>query len=147
MNGINTSKVFIIAEAGVNHNGRLDMAYRLVDVAKEAGAAAIKFQTFKAEKVVSSKTPKAEYQKKATSSDESQLEMIKKLELSFEDFVKLKKYCDKKGIMFLSTPFDHQSIDFLYNLIDIYKIPSGEIINYPYFTVLLIILLLTRKLI
>ena len=132
MNGINTSKVFIIAEAGVNHNGSLDMAYRLVDVAKETGADAIKFQTFKAEKVVSSKTPKAEYQKKATSSDESQLEMIKKLELSFEDFVKLKKYCDKKGIMFLSTPFDHQSIDFLYNLIDIYKIPSGEIINYPY---------------
>jgi len=125
-------KVFIIAEAGVNHNGSLDMAYRLVDVAKEAGADAIKFQTFKAEKVVSSKAPKAEYQKKATSSDESQLEMIKKLELSFEDFVKLKKYCDKKGIMFLSTPFDHQSIDFLYELVDMYKIPSGEIINYPY---------------
>ena len=133
MNGIDTSrKIFIIAEAGINHNGRLDLAYELVDVAKEAGADAIKFQTFKAEKVVSSKAPKAEYQKKATSSDESQLEMIKKLELSFEDFVKLKKYCDKKGIMFLSTPFDHQSIDFLYNLIDIYKIPSGEIINYPY---------------
>lgn len=133
MNGIDTSrKIFIIAEAGVNHNGRLNLAYELVDVAKEAGADAIKFQTFKAEKVVSSKAPKAEYQKKATSSDESQLEMIKKLELSFEDFVKLKKYCDKKGIMFLSTPFDHQSIDFLYNLIDIYKIPSGEIINYPY---------------
>jgi N-acetylneuraminate synthase len=133
MNGIDTSrKIFIIAEAGVNHNGRLDLAYELVDVAKEAGADAIKFQTFKAEKVVSSKAPKAEYQKKATSSDESQLEMIKKLELSFDDFVKLKKYCDKKGIMFLSTPFDHQSIDFLYNLIDIYKIPSGEIINYPY---------------
>jgi len=132
MNGIDTSKVFIIAEAGVNHNGSLDLAYQLVDVAKGAGADAIKFQTFKAEKVVSSKAPKAEYQKKATSSDESQLEMIKKLELSFEDFVKLKKYCDKKGIMFLSTPFDYQSIDFLYDLVDIYKIPSGEIINYPY---------------
>jgi N-acetylneuraminate synthase len=132
MNGIDTSKVFIIAEAGVNHNGRIDMAYRLVDVAKEAEADAIKFQTFKAENVVSRVADKAEYQKKATSSDESQLEMIKKLELSFEDFVKLKKYCDKKGIMFLSTPFDHQSIDFLYNLIDIYKIPSGEIINHPY---------------
>lgn len=133
MNGINISKrVFIIAEAGVNHNGRLDLAYKLVDVAREAGADAIKFQTFKAEKVVSSKAPKAEYQKKATSSDKSQLGMIKKLEFSFEDFVKLKKYCDKKGIMFLSTPFDHQSIDFLYNLIDIYKIPSGEIINHPY---------------
>jgi N,N'-diacetyllegionaminate synthase len=132
MNGIDTSKVFIIAEAGINHNGRLDLAYELVDVAKEAGADAIKFQTFKAENVVSRVADKAEYQKKATSSDESQLEMIKKLELSFDDFVKLKIYCDKKGIMFLSTPFDHQSIDFLYNLIDIYKIPSGEIINYPY---------------
>jgi N,N'-diacetyllegionaminate synthase len=132
MNGIDTSKVFIIAEAGVNHNGSLDMAYRLVDVAKEAEADAIKFQTFKAENVVSRVADKAEYQKKATSSGESQLEMIKKLELSFEDFVKLKKYCDKKGIMFLSTPFDYQSIDFLYNLIDIYKIPSGEIINHPY---------------
>jgi len=132
MNGIDTSKVFIIAEAGVNHNGRLDLAYQLIDVAKNAGADAVKFQTFKAENVVSKLADKAEYQKKATSSDESQLEMIKKLGLSFDDFVKLKKYCDKKGIMFLSTPFDHQSIDFLYNLIDIYKIPSGEIINYPY---------------
>jgi N-acetylneuraminate synthase len=132
MNGIDTSKVFIIAEAGVNHNGRIDMAYRLVDVAKEAGADAVKFQTFKAENVVSRLANKAEYQKKTTGLDKSQLEMIKKLELSFEDFVKLKKYCDKKEIMFLSTPFDHQSIDFLYNLIDIYKIPSGEIINYPY---------------
>ena len=132
MNGINTSKVFIIAEAGVNHNGSLDLAYQLVDVAKEAGADAIKFQTFKAENVVSKLADKAEYQKKTTGSDKSQLEMIKKLELSFEDFVKLKKYCDKKEIMFLSTPFDYQSIDFLYDLVDIYKIPSGEIINYPY---------------
>jgi len=125
-------RVFIVAEAGVNHNGRLDLAYQLVDVAKDAGADAVKFQTFKAENMVSKLANKAEYQKKTTGSDRSQLEMIKKLELSFEDFVKLKKYCDKKGIMFLSTPFDYQSIDFLYNLIDIYKIPSGEIINYPY---------------
>ena len=132
MNGIDTSKVFIIAEAGVNHNGRLDLAYQLIDVAKDAGADAVKFQTFKAENVVSRLADKAEYQKKTTGSYKSQLEMIKKLEISFEDFVKLKKYCDKKGIMFLSTPFDHQSIDFLYNLIDIYKIPSGEIVNYPY---------------
>ena len=132
MNGINTSKVFIIAEAGVNHNGSLDLAYQLIDVAKDAGADAIKFQTFKAENVVSELADKAEYQKKTTGSDKSQLEMIKKLELSFEDFVKLKKYCDKKEIMFLSTPFDYQSIDFLYDLVDIYKIPSGEIINYPY---------------
>ena len=132
MNGIDTSKVFIIAEAGVNHNGRLDLAYKLIDVARDAGADAIKFQTFKAENVVSKLADKAEYQKKTTGSDKSQLEMIKKLEISFEDFIKLKKYCDKKGIMFLSTPFDHQSIDFLYDLVDIYKIPSGEIINYPY---------------
>jgi len=132
MNGIDTSKVFIIAEAGVNHNGSLDLAYQLIDVAKDAGADAVKFQTFKARNVVSKLADKAEYQKKATGSDKSQLEMIKKLELSFGDFIKLKKYCDKKEIIFLSTPFDHQSIDFLYDLVDIYKIPSGEIINYPY---------------
>ena len=133
MNGIDTSKrVFIIAEAGVNHNGSLDLAYQLIDVAKDAVADAVKFQTFKAENVVSRLADKAEYQKKTTGSNESQFEMIKKLEISFDDFIKLKKYCDKKGIMFLSTPFDHQSIDFLYDLIDIYKIPSGEIINHPY---------------
>ena len=129
---MNLNSVFIIAEAGVNHNGRLDLAYQLIDVAKDAGADAIKFQTFKAENVVSKLADKAEYQKKTTGSDKSQLEMIKRLELSFDDFVKLKKYCDKKEIMFLSTPFDYQSIDFLYDLVDIYKIPSGEIINYPY---------------
>jgi len=132
MNGIDTSKIFIIAEAGVNHNGSLDLAYQLIDVAKDAGVDAVKFQTFKAENVVSKLADKAEYQKKTTGLDKSQLEMIKKLEISFDDFIKLKKYCDKKGIMFLSTPFDHQSIDFLYDLINIYKIPSGEIINYPY---------------
>ena len=132
MNGIDTSKVFIIAEAGVNHNGRLDLAYQLIDVAKDAGADAVKFQTFKAENVVSKLADKAEYQKKITGSDKTQLGMIKKLEISFNDFIKLKKYCDKKGIIFLSTPFDHQSVDFLYDLVDMYKIPSGEIINYPY---------------
>ena len=99
-------KAFIIAEAGVNHNGRLDLAYQLIDVAKDAGADAVKFQTFKAENVVSKLADKAEYQKKTTGADKSQLEMIKKLEISFDDFIKLKKYCDKKGIMFLSTPFD-----------------------------------------
>ena len=132
MNGIDTSKVFIIAEAGVNHNGSLDLAYQLIDVAKDAGADAVKFQTFKAENVVSKLADRAEYQKKTTGSDKSQLEMIKKLEISFDDFIKLKKYCDKRKIMFLSTPFDHQSVDFLYDLVDMYKIPSGEIINYPY---------------
>jgi len=102
MDGINISKrVFIIAEAGVNHNGRLDLAYQLIDVAKDARADAVKFQTAKAENVVSKFADKAEYQKKTTGSFESQFEMIKKLELSFEDFKKLKKYCDKKEIIFL----------------------------------------------
>ncbi|PKP59012.1 N-acetylneuraminate synthase [Candidatus Atribacteria bacterium HGW-Atribacteria-1] len=132
MNGIDTSKVFIIAEAGVNHNGSLDLAYQLIDVAKDARADAVKFQTFKAENVVSKLADKAEYQKKTTRSDKSQLEMIRKLELSFEDFVKLKKYCDKKEIMFLSTPFDHKSIDFLAKLVPLYKVGSGEIINLPF---------------
>ena len=132
MNGIDTSKVFIIAEAGVNHNGSLDLAYQLIDIAKDAGADVVKFQTFKAKNVVSKLADKAEYQKKTTASDKSQLKMIKKLEISFDDFIKLKKYCDKREIIFLSTPFDHQSIDFLYDLVDIYKIPSGEIINHPY---------------
>ncbi|MCD6572488.1 MAG: N-acetylneuraminate synthase family protein, partial [Thermoplasmata archaeon] len=97
MNGIDTSKVFIIAEAGVNHNGDIRLAYKLVDAAKEAGADAVKFQTFKVENVVSKIAEKAEYQKETTNSEESQYEMIKKLELSFEDFVKIKDYCDKKG--------------------------------------------------
>jgi len=132
MNGIYTSKVFIVAEAGVNHNGRFDFACQLIDAAQNAGVDAIKFQTFKAEKFISRFANKVEYQKKSTDSNNSQLDMVRKLELSFEDFVELKKYCNKKGIMFLSTPFDRESIDFLYNLIDIYKIPSGEIINHPY---------------
>jgi len=132
MNGIDTSKVFIIAEAGVNHNGDIRLAYKLVDAAKEAGADAVKFQTFKAENVVSKIAEKAEYQEKTTNSEESQYEMIKKLELSFEDFVKIKDYCDKKGIIFLSTPFDYESVDFLESLVPLYKIPSGEIANLPF---------------
>ncbi len=132
MNGIDISKVFIIAEAGVNHNGELELAYKLIDAAKEANADAIKFQTFKAENVVSKYAEKADYQKVTTKTENSQLQMIKKLEITFDDFIKIKKYCDKKEIMFLSTPFDHQSINFLYDLVKIYKIPSGEIINYPY---------------
>jgi len=132
VNGIDISKVFIIAEAGVNHNGELELAYKLIDAAKEANADAIKFQTFKAENVVSKYAEKADYQKVTTKTENSQLQMIKKLEITFDDFIKIKKYCDKKEIMFLSTPFDHQSINFLYDLVKIYKIPSGEIINYPY---------------
>ena len=132
MNGRDTSKVFIIAEAGVNHNGDIRLAYKLVDAAKEAGAGAVKFQTFKAENVVSKIAEKAEYQKETTNSEQSQYEMIKKLELSFEDFVKIKDYCDKKGVIFLSTPFDYESVDFLEGLVPLYKVGSGEITNLPF---------------
>lgn len=126
-------KVFIIAEAGVNHNGDIDLAYKLIDKAVEAKVDAIKFQTFIAEKLVSVYAPKAEYQIENTRSSESQLEMVKKLELSFESFKKLSEYCSQKGIKFLSTGFDFDSIDFLNNLgMDIFKIPSGEITNLPY---------------
>ena len=124
--------VYIIAEAGVNHNGSFDLACKLVDRAKEAGVDCIKFQTFKSENIVSRSADKAEYQKKTTG-EGTQEDMLKKLELSYEEFIKLKNYCDKVGICFLSTPFDLESIDFL-NGIDMpfWKIPSGEITNYPY---------------
>lgn len=127
------SDIFIIAEAGVNHNGDIKLANKLIDAAKSAGADAVKFQTFKAESVVSKLAQKAEYQKQTTGVDESQLEMVKRLELSFCDFMKLKKYCEEKEILFLSTPFDLDSIDFLESLeMPIYKVPSGEITNLPY---------------
>jgi N,N'-diacetyllegionaminate synthase len=127
------NKTFIIAEAGVNHNGSVEIAKRMIEVAKECGADAIKFQTFKAEEVVSKYAPKAEYQKQTTGEIESHLQMVKKLELSFDDFIVLKEYCDKLGIMFLSTPFDFESIDFLNSLgLEIFKISSGEITNLPY---------------
>ena len=127
------NKTFIIAEAGVNHNGNIEIAKKMIEVAKECGADAIKFQTFKAEKVISRYAPKAEYQKQTTGETDSQLEMVKKLELSFDDFIVLKEYCDKLNIMFLSTPFDFESIDFLNDLgLEIFKIPSGEITNLPY---------------
>ena len=125
-------KVFIIAEAGVNHNGSLEIAKQLVDKALWAGADCIKFQTFKAENLVNKTAKKAEYQVNNTGGSENQLDMLKKLELSFGDFIELKKYCGKKGIMFLSTPFDIESIEFLEPLIEMFKIPSGEITNLPY---------------
>lgn len=125
--------VYIIAEAGVNHNGSIELAKQMVDKAKEAGADCIKFQTFISKNIVSKSANKAEYQKQQTSSTESQLEMLKKLELSFDDFRELKNYCDLKGIEFLSTAFDFDSIDFLNTLgVKIWKIPSGEITNLPY---------------
>jgi N,N'-diacetyllegionaminate synthase len=128
-----TNKTFIIAEAGVNHNGSLDMAFQLIDVAVAAGADAVKFQTFKAEKVIATNAPKAGYQKKTTGSDESQLEMVKKLELDEKAHTMLNEHCQDKGIQFLSTPFDLESIDLLYRMgLEIFKVPSGEITNLPY---------------
>ena len=127
------NKTFIIAEAGVNHNGSLEMAFQLIDMAVAAGADAVKFQTFKADNVIAVNAPKARYQKDTTGSDESQLEMIKKLELDETAHIQLYQYCQPKGIQFLSTPFDLESVDLLYRLgLEIFKIPSGEITNLPY---------------
>jgi N-acetylneuraminate synthase/N,N'-diacetyllegionaminate synthase len=123
---------FVIAEAGVNHNGSLALARRLVDAAKKAGADAVKFQTFRAEQVVSPHAPKAAYQKRTTGARESQLAMGRKLELPFAAFRRLAAYCRKRGILFLSTPFDHGSIDFLASLrVPLLKVPSGELTNFP----------------
>ena len=128
--------VYIIAEAGVNHNGSFELACRLADAAKEAGADCVKYQTFKSENLVSKDAQKAEYQKKTTG-DSSQQDMLKKLELSYDSFVRLKEYCNKIGICFLSTPFDFESIDFLNSLdMPFWKIPSGEVTNYPYLVAL-----------
>jgi len=125
--------VFIIAEAGVNHNGSIELAKKLIDVAVDAGADAVKFQTFKTENLVSKNATKAEYQKETTDASESQFDMIKKLELDTETHYELIGYCKSKNIMFLSTPFDVDSIDLLNNLrLPIFKIPSGEITNLPY---------------
>jgi N,N'-diacetyllegionaminate synthase len=130
---INKNKVFIIAEAGVNHNGSMDLAKKLVNAAIDAKVDAVKFQTFIAENVISRYAEKADYQKESTGHNESQLDMVRKLQLSFDDFIELKKYCESKGIMFLSTPFDMQSVDFLSTLkMGLWKIPSGEITNMPY---------------
>ena len=125
--------IYIIAEAGVNHNGELAMAKELVNCAAMAGADAVKFQTFKTEQIVSKFAQKAEYQKKNASNSESQYDMVKKLELTYEDFRELERYCKECGITFLSTPFDLDSIDFL-NEFDMpfWKVPSGEITNLPY---------------
>lgn len=129
----NNKKTFIIAEAGVNHNGNLELAKQLVDIAVKSGVDAVKFQTFRAEKVVSKFAQKAAYQIQTTDILESQLEMIKKLELDEEAHKSLMAYCKEKSILFLSTPFDHDSIDLLDKLgLEIFKIPSGEITNLPY---------------
>ncbi|HRG87419.1 MAG TPA: N-acetylneuraminate synthase [Chitinophagales bacterium] len=126
--------VIIIAEAGVNHNGDFNMAMQLIDAAAQAGADYVKFQTFKADKLASKQAPKADYQaRNINDSDNSQYQMLKKLEMPEEWHYKLKEYAQQKSIGFLSTGFDEESIDFLETLgIDIYKIPSGEITNKPY---------------
>jgi N-acetylneuraminate synthase len=127
------NKVIIIAEAGVNHNGNIDTAKALIDAAADAGADYVKFQTFKSEKIISATAPKAEYQVKNAGAQESQLEMVRKLELSEEHHLVLQDYCKQKGISFLSTAFDNESIDLLHQLgITLAKIPSGEITNLPY---------------
>lgn len=126
-------RTYIIAEAGVNHNGSLDMAKQLIDVASDARADAVKFQTFRTERLVSRSAPKAEYQTKTTDAAESQFEMIKKLELSEADHKVLIQHCLKRGIEFLSTPFDFESIDLLAHMLNLsrLKLPSGEITNAP----------------
>jgi N,N'-diacetyllegionaminate synthase len=128
-----SNKVFIIAEAGVNHNGSIKLAKKLVDIAVEAKADAVKFQTFKTENCISKNAKKAQYQKETTNTNESQFDMIKKLELDINTHIELISYCNKKNIMFLSTPFDLDSVKLLDELgLNIFKIPSGEITNLPY---------------
>ena len=125
-------KVLIIAEAGVNHNGSLEMAKQLVDTAHECGADIVKFQTAKLDSLVSKSAQMADYQKKNIGVEESQKEMLKKILLSYDEFVEIAYYCKEVGIIFLSTPFDIESIHFLNDMQDIWKVPSGEITNYPY---------------
>ena len=125
-------KTLIIAEAGVNHNGNFELAKKLVDKAVEAGADIVKFQTCKAENVISRYADKAEYQKVTTGEADTQLDMVRKLMLTYEEYGKLKEYCDEKGIGFLSTAFDLPSVDYLHSIgMKLWKIPSGEITNLP----------------
>lgn len=127
------SRVKIIAEAGVNHNGNIIIAKKMIDFAKEAGVDYIKFQTFIPENLVSKYAKIAEYQKIATVSDESQLQMLRKLMLSKNEFIELSDYCKATSIGFISTPFDLESVDFLNSFnMDFWKVPSGEITNLPY---------------
>lgn len=127
------NNIFIIAEAGVNHNGDLSLAKKLVDEAAGCGANAIKFQTFKAYNLVTKEAKQANYQINNLRQETSQFHMLKKLELSYKEYIELKDYCDIKKIMFLSSPFDLESVDFLNNIgMSIFKIPSSEIDNVPY---------------
>lgn len=127
------TKVFIIAEAGINHNGSVNIAKKMIDTAVIAGADAVKFQTFKTGAIACKNAPKADYQKQAAEQSETQFDMLKKLELDKTAHEKLIAYCREKRIIFLSTPFDLNSIDMLDNLgLQIFKISSGEITNLPY---------------
>jgi len=125
-------KVLIIAEAGVNHNGDLEMAKQLIDTAKSCGADIVKFQTARLNSLVSKSAPMANYQKRNTGQEESQLKMLEKLLLPYEAFTELAEYCKMVGIEFLSTPFDLESIHFLRDMVSFWKIPSGEVTDYPY---------------
>lgn len=125
--------VYIIAEAGVNHNGRLDLALKLCDAAKDAGVDAVKFQTWKTENIVTRSAAKAAYQEENTGSEQSQFEMLKELELSYDDFDTINGYCKRIGIQFLSTPDEEESLDYLSSLdLPFLKIGSGEVTNIPY---------------
>jgi N,N'-diacetyllegionaminate synthase len=125
-------KCFIIGEAGVNHNGDIEIAKKLIDVACDAKVDAVKFQTFKAENLVTKNAEKAKYQKETTG-DGSQFEMLKKLELSYEDHLILEQYCENRGTMFISTPFDFESVDLLQKLnMPLYKVSSGDLTNIPF---------------
>lgn len=127
------NRVFIIAEAGVNHNGNIEIAKKLIDEAVRCGVDAVKFQSFKAKNLVTKVAKQADYQKENMGKEVSQYDMLKALELSDEEHIELINYCKEKGIMFLSSPFDLESIDMLNNLgIEIFKVPSGEIENVPY---------------
>jgi N,N'-diacetyllegionaminate synthase len=130
---IDPERTFIIAEAGVNHNGSSDMAKQLVDAAARAGSDAVKFQTFNARRLASIQAPKAQYQLQTTDARESQVEMLARLELTRESHRELQEYCRRQDIVFLSSPFDESSADFLENLgVELFKIPSGEITNIPF---------------
>ncbi|MDD3296576.1 MAG: N-acetylneuraminate synthase [Candidatus Omnitrophica bacterium] len=130
---IDTGSVFVIAEAGINHNGNLSVAKKLVDEAFRAGADAVKFQTFFAKDLAVPGAPKADYQKQSGSADESQLDMLSKLELKEGQWLKLYEYCREKGIIFMSTPFDNKSVELLDGLgMEVFKISSGEITNIPF---------------
>lgn len=124
--------VFIVAEAGVNHNGNVDLAKQLIDAAKDAGADAVKFQVFKADKLIMRNTEKANYQKATADSKESQYELMKRLELTENNFKELADYANKKEIIFLASPYDQEGVDLLYEIdVPAFKVASGEITNFP----------------